>query len=363
MKLPRLLWVALVIYLALLAAVLCHAESPSDTGAYCDYQHESARANALLLIAPNAVAALGRSSTSTGAVLGVGVSESLSHYLQGKVVTQLGDSNCLLYRSMNDITEHTQFDIQILTNDIGAERIKADQEAIKRLDVLLSREKELVAAGSSTVFMSAMLESAKYKLQSDITETANQLGLNQAPVYINDKPLGALLQQAYDVTGANQQLAVKLGKLQNWDVTVGVGAGTSPGTDNSLNFAEVKPYVSIQGSWSFGSPARNKALNNAAADYQAWVRSQHLGPIRMAELLKLRVEDTLALNQYAINMANGYLEKIADQKATIQGVETAEAHRYEVQLAIEEITTQVNSDVAWATAARLKKYLAVNFPE
>jgi hypothetical protein len=141
-----------------------------------------------------------------------------------------------------------------------------------------------------------------------------------------------------------------------------MGAGTNPSTGNSISTNGVSPYVSIQGTWSLGSIARDRALDRAAEAYTAWNKSQSIGPIKLAEFLKTKVSNLSTANRMMVANSEDYLAKLLNEEKAVEGIDTSDAHRYLVELEIERITTDVQLDIANYTSRVAEKYLAVNFP-
>jgi len=70
-----------LLYTLLLLPLAAHADD------YCDYTKEKSQAEKILYQSPSLMVGFGRTNTGSASVLGVGVTESLSKYLQGNLWT------------------------------------------------------------------------------------------------------------------------------------------------------------------------------------------------------------------------------------------------------------------------------------
>lgn len=74
--------------------------------------------------------------------------------------------------------------------------------------------------------------------------------------------------------GDKVQLANNSNQLQ-----VGMGSSIN-------NLAQNVPFVGVQGTYSFGAPARNRHLDAAGKAFAEWIATSTIGPINLATQLR-----------------------------------------------------------------------------
>lgn len=348
--------ITMIVLWVLFTIAFCCVAHASDT-AYCDYTKEKATAEQLQLQSPSVFAGLGRNSTATTNVLGIGVSESLSHFLKGRLSQQVGAEDCATYRVVNEIQKHVSYDLAIITKHINAARIQVDELALADINQLGLEESKRVAAGTSTVVILQQLRLAAERIELDEQNQRMQSATIYAPEFDPHAPkLSELLSLAKDLQQVEQHDLAAQQKLENWDVTLSVGVG-SGASMTQLN----TPFVMLQGTYSLGAPARDKHLDAAGKAYANWSSTATNAPINLGEQLHTQVKTaTMVAVRGADNMND--LDHAIDQNIKDLGnADSQVAHAFKVQLLLEKINNRVELTTALVTALAMQSYLEVNF--
>lgn len=343
-------------YIALAALLFATSAYATEEQTYCDYAIEKAEADRILLVSPNALASLGRNPSTLTTVEILGATESLSHYLKGKMQKDIGQGDCEVYKSMADLAKHATYDGVVIRNAVVARKSEAIEEAIKQVDDLVSSEKQRVAVGTSTIVTIELLETAKAKLYGDLFELQSQNNPIAVPT-LSNHPLDELIVHTNSLLADEQHLIAKAAKYDNWDVSLGVG-----GASEVLNGTRtVQPYATVTMSYQFGASARNRALDKAADSYANLLNEQGTGPVQLAYLLRRKVEEMVNFNSKALQAATNYNAAIINNAKTLEGIDTADAHKFRVQLTLDQINNGIQIRTLQQSNSILTKYLAINF--
>lgn len=343
-------------YLALIALLVATSAYATEEETYCDYATQKAEADRILLVAPSALASLGRNPSTLTTVEIVGATESLSHYLKGKLQKDIGQGDCEVYRSMSDLAKHATYDGVVIRNSVVARKSEAIEEAIKQVEELVASEKQRVAVGTSTIVTIELLETARAKLYGDLFELQSQNNPIAVPT-LSNHPIDELIVHTNSLLADEQHLLAKSAKYDNWDVSLGVG-----GASEVLNGTRtVQPYATVTMSYQFGSAARNRALDKSGEAYAKLLNEQGTGPVQLAYLLKRKVEEMVRFNSKALQAAIDYNAAIINNAKTLEGIETNDAHKFRVQLTLDQINNTIQIHTLQQSNSILTKYLAINF--
>jgi hypothetical protein len=334
-------------------SITAHA---SEEQSYCDMTTEKSEADRILFVSPNAQLTLGRNPTTLSNVVMVGVTESLSHYLKGQLQRDVGQGDCQLYRSMADLAKHATYDGIVIRNSVVARKADAIEDAVKQIDDLYQNESKRVAAGNSTVPTLELLETAKAKLDSDLFEMQSQNNPMAVPT-LSNHPVDELIANTSSLLANEQHLLAKSAKYDNWDVALGVGGAVEFVGGNKTS----SPYATLTFAYQIGSSKRSEALDRAADAATKLLTEQGTGPVQLAYLLRTKVQEMIKFNSSALQAAMKYDEAIANNLKLIDGLDTSDAHKFRIQLTLDQINNQVQIRTLQQSNSILTKYLAINY--
>jgi hypothetical protein len=346
----------------------------SDEQKYCDYAKEKAIAEKLDLMSPRAAMYVRASERESRNVFEIVLQENVSDFLKGNVSKKIGEADCLVYRYMNEITKHSNYDLMLIDNDINKHKLLAINTAIAKINVLLQQENKRLKSGHSTLFATTLFEQSKDALEIKRAGIQEEINKSQPVHYTSKKSLSELINLVKNQIKIQQKLLVKSQQYENWALNLGVGAmtsgptnvaGAAPATSGGSGngFSEIAPYVSLQVTYSLGSIARNRALKRSADAYSDWKNIQSLGPIQLSNDLKNKLTSYLASNDFALQDAISDRQKINKKLNSITRIETEDADKLRIELKIEQILNQVDYEVFNHTSVVLRNYLASNFGE
>jgi hypothetical protein len=347
------------ILLALLPFVAHAADMPSDDYHYCDYTKEKSEAERLNFESPSLLVGGGRTNTGSNNAIGVGVTESLSKFLQGRLSNQIGDNDCRLYRLVNNITKHVQYDLIRLTYQDAETRVNLTEQAILSLDSMIVDEQKRVEAGGSTIMLVATLQAAKARLTLGLGQLQQQMAVAILPT-TSQGPLKDILKEAVVLTEDQQAVLAKQSKYQNWDLALTVGAGSNPSMP-MFHSLPTEPYVSLSYTYSFGGPARNRALDRAASSYAAYARENEIGPINLGWKLSDQIRKAKAADENSFQAITDYNKQLAKNVDSVAGTDTVVAHMFRVSLAVEQLTYNIEANALAQSIERLNNYMEANF--
>lgn len=343
-------------YLVLLALLISSVAFATEEQTYCNMTMEKSEADRILLVSPNAELTFGRNPTTLSNVGMAGVTESLSHYLKGQLQRDVGQGDCELYRSLSDLAKHAAYDGIVIRNTVVARKVDAIEDAIKQIEALQADESERVAVGTSTLPTVELLEAAKVKLSSDMFEMQSQNNPMAVPT-LSNHPVDELITNTNSLLANQQHILAKSSKYDNWDVALGVGGAAEFVGGNKTS----SPYATLTLSYSLGSSARNRALDKSAEASIRLLNEQGTGPVQLAYLLKVRVEEMIKFNESALEAAQKYNAAIDGNLKLIDGLDTQDAHKFRVQLQLDQINNNIQLQTLRQSNAILTKYLAINF--
>lgn len=220
-----------------------------------------------------------------------------------------------------------------------------------------------MAAGASTVIVLSTLEAARAKLEDQAAQLHQSIALTNLP---SQKPsqssLSSLLLQATAANQTYQHDLAQQAKKDNWDLSLTTGVGSDP--DKTMFSAPPdKAFASLQFTYSFGAPARNRHLDSAGDHYARELESNENGPQALARELQNQVVRARTAAIISQDAYNRYSTALADNLKAIEGVDTAAAHGFRIQLEIEAVTNGIESNSNYTTGVIMSNYLAANFPQ
>lgn len=325
---------------------------------YCSYTTEKAESDRVLQQSPKLQLGLGQTGTGDSRVLGIGVTESISGYLKGNLTGEIGQNDCMLYQLTNELQKHVSYDSVRITKRILEARLAADNRSVVALTYLADQVHNKVVAGTATKIQLDTINAAIARLDLDRNHVNEQLAGLIVPDMDNHTPVASIIQDLMDLSSQQQRLIASQAKKDNWDAQVTVGQGSNP--NYPMFSGRTQTFANLNFTYSFGAPARNRHLDNAASSYGAWQHDQETGPIHLAELLRESVVKTrdAATTTYSTNVS--YEDLLRSQLEGL-GDNTAAQEAFGIQLTIELATADVETQVSKTTMSVMSQYLLDNF--
>lgn len=339
----------------LFAGTVTAAES-----SYCDYTIEKYKAEQLLLQSPKLTFGGGRDSIGSANAIGLGVTESLSGYMKGRLSSKIGQQDCDLYRHVNEITKHVSYDVPTLQVSYAQHRIQLIDDAIVSLQKLQQEESERVKAGTSTIVVLDLVNSATEKLRVERTSLQQQVAVTVLPEELNSR-LDQLLLETTEIENSEQQIIASQSKYDNWDVSVSTGIGSQ--IKGIVPSAPVQPFVLMSFSYSFGAPNRNKALDRSASSYAQYALTQQTGPVHLAQQLYRQIDSSRTVNVNALTSYSSYEANLRKNLDDVSKIDSPEGQRFKTQLMIEIALASVETESTKYNVKQLNTYLQSNFKE
>lgn len=343
------------LYLLLLLPAITLA---NEQDSYCDYTIEKAKAEQLLLQSPRLVLNGGRDSIGALNAVGLGVQESLSNYLKGSLSGKIGDRDCQIYRRVSELTKHINYDLGLMRIDQSNRRIDLIDDQINHLTNLLLTEQDRVNAGTSTVIVTGMLNSAIAKMRVDRASLTQQNALTITPD-ISPIPLKKLIEETKLLQSDQQQDLNKQSKYDNWDVGLSIGTGSE--LSGFRPSGRVQPFVLLNMSYSFGASRRSQALDRSGSAYIDWQNATVQGPLYLAQQLYTQIAAASKANFQALTSYQSYTSNLEQNMTDMGKLETPEAHRFLLQLEIDSAANTIEVESMKYSLNQMNKYLAINF--
>lgn len=342
--------------LFLIALLFTGTAIASEESTYCDFATLKAEADRIQFSSPIVQLTIGRNPTTLSNVGIFGLTENLSQYLKGQLQKDVGQADCELYRSMSDLAKRATYDGAIIRNTIVARKADAIQEAIIQLDVLKNEEQKRVTVGSSTLPTIELIDSTEVRLNSDLFELQSQNNPMAVPT-LSTHPVDELIANTSSLLAASQHLLAKSAKYDNWGVILGAGGAVQSISGNTTS----SPYATLTFTYQIGSSHRNQALDKAADASVRLLNEQGTGPVQLAHLLRTKVQEMIGFNNSALRAAVRYDESIIQNIKLIEGLDTSDAHKFRVQLTLDQINNNVQIRTLRDSNTILTKYLAINY--
>jgi hypothetical protein len=328
-----------------------------EESSYCDYTNEKYEAEHILLQSPKATFGGGRANVGNLNAIGLGVSESLSNYLKGRLSTQIGNQDCELFKHINEISKHVSYDLSSMQVAYAKNRINEIDDSIANLKTILQNEEQRLKVGSSTIITTDTIESAIQRQMVERAILSQQVAMVIIPE-MKTIPLKQLLTETIEIEANQQQTIAKQAKYDNWDVNVSAGIGSQI---KGFTPGATQPFGMVGFSYSFGASARNHALDASGNAYTEYVNHQTTGPIHLADQLIKQVSAAQLSAQDSLISYESYMNNLQYNLDSISGIDTPESHRFYIQLQMEITTTKVEIQSTKYNIHQMNAYLEQNF--
>jgi len=344
---------------SIVIALISQAVYADDNREYCDYAKEKAHAESILQKSPQVFLGGGRDGSSNSNVIGLGIKESLSGFLKSYTSEALGQDDCQVYRTTNQLQTHIEYD---LTN-IQLKQVQFREEAvslgIKHVSELIAAETIRVNAGVSTKITLSTLQAYRAKLEDELANLKQREALTRVPVGTHIEPVSVLISQLVEDTDKYQHDLSKQAKYDNWDVAVTTGVGSDP--SRSMFSTPNQRFTNLQFTYSLGGPSRSRALDSAADHYTKWTQLNNNGPVHLASQIREQVQNAIDAAKGSKAAYDHYRKTIQTNLDSLEGLDTAPAHSFRIQLQIEQTSNDIESSCNEYTVNQFTNYLNYNF--
>ena len=345
------------VMVVLLAASVC-ADTARDQQAYCAYVLQEANAEKIYLRSPSLESGLSQQPISAGVPQTfVGISNRLSDDLKSRLVMKAAGKDCELYRATVEVQQRIQYALPSIERDAIRTKLALIQRAGARLDAMIADSQALVAAQNLTVANLYAIRYERTKLEVQRAQVELTLATMWVPE-LGNEALRSLLARKQTLEMEKQKAVHQVSRQDNWDVgfTVGVHHSASPFASGSLG-----GYGGFNFKYSFGSGARNRALDKAAAAYGDWKQAQQNDAIQIANILQQQITESIAVQEAALKTLQAEGDEIENNLKKVAGLDTSVAIAFRNRLTVDQLSLEIEIGTAQFRLTRLREYLAANF--
>jgi len=332
------------------------AQERGDEHAYCSYVLEQAQAQRDLLRTPTAIA--GMTQPETGLPLQVvgGATLGLSNVRKAGLTMDAAQKECELYKATTEAQQAEQYAIPSLEREALRNRLALIEHAHESLAGLIEKTSKMLEAKNATRQMLFSLQTTKIKLDSDRADTQAKLSSIYVPA-LSSQPLKELITEKESSEAGEQRALDKLSRQNNWDValSVGVHQQVNPVAQGA------QPYGEVSVNYNFASRAINKHLDRAAAAHDEWKKTEESGVVRIAEVLRQQLTDSLSAQEVRLKSVQEESKSIEQNLGLVANPDTSAALDFSNQLTAARLLMEIEAGDASFRIQRWRDYLAKNF--
>lgn len=352
---PPILW-KFFLAATLLFPAQVFAQERSDEHAYCSYVLEQAQAQRDLLRTPTAIA--GMTQPETGLPLQVvgGATLGLSNVRKAGLTMDAAQKECELYKATTEAQQAELYAIPSLEREALRNRLALIEHAYQSLDGLIEKTSKMLEAKNATRQMLFSLQTTKIKLDSDRADTQAKLSSIYVPE-LSGRPLKELIAEKESREAGEQRAQDKLSRQNNWDValSVGVHQQVNPVAQGA------QPYGEVSVNYNFASRAINKHLDRAADAHDEWKRTEESGVVRMAEVLRQQLAESVSAQEVRLKSVQEESKSIEQNLALVASPDTSAALDFSNQLTAARLLLEIEAGDASFRMQRWRDYMAKNF--
>jgi hypothetical protein len=341
---------------ALLIALPAWAEDLTDQIAYCSYVMEQAQAQRDLLRTPIALASFTQPETGLPTQFVAGASVGLSDIRKSSLAMDAARKNCELYRATTGAQQDVQYALSSLEKEALRNRLELIDQASKALDALIEKTSRMVEAQNATRLMLFTLQTTRIKLSADRADTQSKITALYTPT-LSDKPLKELVAEKLNGEANEQKALDKISRQNNWDVALSVGVHQQV---NPVAYGP-QPYGAVTVNYNLASRAINKHLDRSVEAYSQWKKMQEGDVARSAEVLRLQLVDSVAVQETKLKSMQEETGQIDKNLQLVGNPDTSAALDFTNQLTSAQLLLQIETGDANFRIARLRDYLAKNY--
>ncbi len=359
------IWKATLLSIAgavlLVPPALLADENQEAKAAYCKFLTEQAEAQRDLLRTPSAVLDLIQPSTGTPAQVAFGLQTSLSDQRKARLNMNVAKAGCALYDAATDAQQHLSYALPTLEKIILRHRRDLIEQTAGKLDALIADNMKLVQAHNLSRPSLYALQSAKLRLDMNLTATTTEIASSYVPE-LSDTPLRVLVGEKVMADIRNQIAVNRLEKQNSWDIKLAAGARhqISP---NASTISPFGAYGELNLQYNFGQRAINKHLDASNAAYSDWKKNQFEDVVQQAALLEKQIVETIKTREDQLKSLLEHDSQVQKELNSLQNVETSTALTYRDQLIADQLVLEVDIKDLQFRLTQLYQYLKDNFDE
>lgn len=336
-------------------------ENQEAKAAYCKFLTEQAEAQRDLLRTPSAVLDLIQPRMGTPAQLAFGLQTSFSDQKKARLTMETAKASCAAYGASTEAQQHIAYALPNLERIILDHRRELIRQTADKLDAVIAENMKLVAAHNLSRPSLYALQSAKLRLDMDLTATVTEISSSYGPE-LSDTPLRVLVGEKVMADIRNQIAQNRLEKQDSWDIKLAAGARRqiSP-TPSSLPPFGTYAELTIQ--YNFGQRAINRHLDASELAYSDWKKNQFEDVVQQAALLEKQIVETIKTREDQLKSLQEHDGQVQKELNSLQNVETSTALTYRDQLIADQLVLQVDIKDLQFRLTQLYQYLKDNFDE
>jgi hypothetical protein len=361
----RQIWKATILPIAI--ALLCVPaslfadENQEAKAAYCKFITEQAEAQRDLLRAPSAVLDLIQPSTGTPAQVAFGLQTSLSDQKKARLSMDAAKTGCAAYNAATDAQQHITYALPNLEKIILRHRRELIEQTADKLDGLIAENMKLVQAHNLSRPSLYALQSAKLRLDMNLTATATEISSSYVPE-LSDTPLRVLVGEKVMADIRNQVALDRLEKQNGWDIKLAGGARRQI-SPNASTISPFGAYGELNIQYNFGQRAVNEHLDASDVAYSDWKKNQFEDVVQQAALLEKQIVETIKTREDQLKSLQEHDAQVQKELNSLQNVETSTALTYRDQLIADQLVLQVDIKDLQFRLTQLYQYLKDNFDD
>jgi len=339
-----------------------HADENQEAkAAYCKFLTEQAEAQRALLRAPSAVLDLIQPSTGTPAQVAFGLQTSLSDQKKARLNMDVAKAGCAQYDAATEAQQHIAYALPSLEKAILRHRRELIEQTADKLDAVIAENMKLVAAHNLSRPSLYALQSAKLRLDMNLTATITEISSSYVPE-LSDTPLRILVGEKVMADIRNQVALNRLEKQNSWDIKLAGGARRQV-SSNASTISPFGAYGELNVQYSFGRRAANRHLDESQTAYADWKKNQFEDVVQQAALLEKQIAETIKTREGELKSLVEHNEQVQKELNSLQNVETSTALTYRDQLIADQLVLQVDIKDLQFRLTQLYQYLKDNFDE
>ena len=332
------------------------AQERSDEHSYCAYVLEQAQAQRDLLRTPTAIVGMTQPDNGLPPQVVGGATLGLSNVRKSGLTMDAAQKECELYKTATEAQQAAQYAIPSLEKEALRNRLALIEHAHQSLDGLIEKTSKMLEAKNATRQMLFSLQTTKIKLDSDRADTQAKLNSIYFPE-LSDRPLKELVAEKESRETGEQRALDKLSRQNNWDValSVGVHQQVNPVAQGA------QPYGEVTVNYNFASRAINRHLDRAAEAHDEWKKTQESDVVRMAEVLRQQLTDSVSAQEARLKSMQDESKSIEQNLAMVANPDTSAALDFSNQLTAARLLLEIEAGDASFRIQRWREYLTKNY--
>jgi hypothetical protein len=270
-------------------------------------------------------------------------------------------TSCALYNAATDAQRHILYALPSLEKKILAHRRELIEQTADKLDGLIAENMKLVQAHNLSRPSLYALQSAKLRLDMNLTSTLTEMASSYIPE-LSDTPLRVLVGEKVMADIQNQIALNHLQKQSSWDIKLAGGARRQI-SPNASTITPFGAYGELNIQYNFGQRAVDRHLDASQTAYSDWKKSQSEDVVQQAALLEKQIVETIRTREGQLKSLLEHDGQVQKELNSLENVETSTALTYRDQLLADQLVLQVDIKDLQFRLSQLYQYLKDNFDE